>query len=92
MDYFPDLLDPMEERDAFDLANEAWMYDEMTKDDDFDSDPLDELDGLSDDLDDLFKDDDLYKDDPDDDLNDDLFKDDLDDDFFADDFGSEDDF
>ena len=48
--------------------------------------------GLSDDLDDLFKDDDLYKDDPDDDLNDDLFKDDLDDDFFADDFGSEDDF
>ncbi|MEE1293271.1 MAG: hypothetical protein VZR25_05865 [Acutalibacteraceae bacterium] len=92
MDYFPDLMDPMEERDAFDLANEAWMYDEMTKDDDFDSDPLDELDGLSDDLDDLFKDDDLYKDDPDDDLNDDLFKDDLDDDFFADDFGSEDDF
>ena len=92
MDYFPDLLDPMEERDAFDLANEAWMYDEMTKDDDFDSDPLDELDGLSDDLDDLFKDDDLYKDDPDDDLNDDLFKDDLDDNFFADDFGSEDDF
>lgn len=90
MDYFPDLMDPMEERDAFDLANEAWMYDEMTKDDDFDSDPLDELDGLSDDLDDLFKDDDLYKDDPDDDLNDDLFKDDLDDDFFADDFGSED--
>ena len=57
MDYFPDLMDPMEERDAFDLANEAWMYDEMTKDDDFDSDPLDELDGLSDDLDDLFKDD-----------------------------------
>ena len=56
MDYFPDLLDPMEDRDAFDLANEAWMYDEMTKDDDFDSDPLDELDGLSDDLDDLFKD------------------------------------
>ena len=92
MDYFPDLMDPMEERDAFDLANEAWMYDEMTKDDDFDSDPLDELDGLSDDLDALFKDDDLYKDDPDDDLNDDLFKDDLDDDFFADDFGSEDDF
>ncbi|MBQ5580968.1 MAG: hypothetical protein IIT43_06905 [Clostridia bacterium] len=92
MDYFPDLMDPMEERDAFDLANEAWMYDEMTKDDDFDSDPLDELDGLSDDLDDLFKDDDLYKDDPDDDLNDDLFKDDLDDNFFADDFGSEDDF
>ena len=92
MDYFPDLMDPMEERDAFDLANEAWMYDEMTKDDDFDSDPLDDLDGLSDDLDDLFKDDDLYKDDPDDDLNDDLFKDDLDDDFFADDFGSEDDF
>lgn len=92
MDYFPDLMDPMEERDAFDLANEAWMYDEMTKDDDFDSDPLDELDGLSDDLDDLFKDDDLYKDDPDDDLNDDLFKDDLDDDFFADDFGSEEDF
>ena len=92
MDYFPDLMDPMEERDAFDLANEAWMYDEMTKDDDFDSDPLDELDGLSDDLDDLFKDDDLYKDDPDDDLNDDLFKDDLEDDFFADDFGSEDDF
>lgn len=92
MDYFPDLMDPMEERDAFDLANEAWMYDEMTKDDDFDSDPLDELDGLSDDLDDLFKDDDLYKDDPDDDLNDDLFKDDLDDDFFADDFGSEDDY
>lgn len=92
MDYFPDLMDPMEERDAFDLANEAWMYDEMTKDDDFDSDPLDELDGLSDDLDDLFKDDDLYKDDPDDDLNDDLFKDDLDDAFFADDFGSEDDF
>ena len=32
MDYFPDLMDPMEERDAFDLANEAWMYDEMTKD------------------------------------------------------------
>ena len=92
MDYFPDLMDPMEERDAFDLANEAWMYDEMTKADDFDSDPLGELDGLSDDLDDLFKDDDLYKDDPDDDLNDDLFKDDLDDDFFADDFGSEDDF
>ena len=92
MDYFPDLMDPMEERDAFDLANEAWMYDEMTKDDDFDSDPLDELDGLSDDLDDLFKDDDLYKDDPDDDLNDDLFKDELDDEFFADDFGSEDDF
>ena len=54
MDYFPDLMDPMEERDAFDLANEAWMYDEMTKDDDFDSDPLDELDGLSDDLDDDF--------------------------------------
>ena len=67
MDYFPDLLDPMEERDAFDLANEAWMYDEMTKDDDFDSDPLDELDGLSDDLDDLFKDD----------LDDDFFADDF---------------
>ena len=67
MDYFPDLMDPMEERDAFDLANEAWMYDEMTKDDDFDSDPLDELDGLSDDLDDLFKDD----------LDDDFFADDF---------------
>ncbi len=67
MDYFPDLMDPMEERDAFDLANEAWMYDEMTKDDDFDSDPLGELDGLSDDLDDLFKDD----------LDDDFFADDF---------------
>ena len=86
MDYFPDLMDPMEDRDAFDLANEAWMYDEMTKDDEFDSDPLGELDGLDDDLDAL------YKDDPDDDLDDDLFKDELDDEFFADDFGSEDDF
>ena len=38
MDYFPDLMDPMEDRDAFDLANEAWMYDEMTKDDEFDQD------------------------------------------------------
>ena len=55
MDFFPDLMKPLSEKNAFDLAREAWLYDEMTKDD---------LD------DDLFKDDldtDLFSDDFDDD-------------------------
>ena len=43
MDYFPDLMDPMEERDAFDLANEAWMYDEMTNEIRKINNPIEEL-------------------------------------------------
>ena len=50
MGLFPDLFGPLSEKSAFDLATEAWIYDEMTKDDD-------ELD--VDELDDLWKDDDL---------------------------------
>lgn len=27
MDFFPDLNAPLSEKDAFDLATEAWLYD-----------------------------------------------------------------
>ena len=50
MGLFPDLFGPLSEKSAFDLATEAWLYDEITKDDD-------ELD--IDDLDDLLENDDL---------------------------------
>ena len=44
MGLFPDLFGPLSEKSAFDLATEAWLYDEITKDDDeFDIDDLDDL-------------------------------------------------
>ena len=52
MDFFPDLTKPLSEKDAFDLATEAWLFDEMTNDElDPDAALLAELD------DDLFPDD-----------------------------------
>lgn len=73
MDFFPDLTKPLSEKDAFDLATEAWLFDEMTNDElDPDAALLAELD------DDLFPDDDLFKDD----LDTDLFSDDFDDEDF----------
>ena len=60
MDFFPDLNAPLSEKDAFDLATEAWLFDEMTSDD-RDTDPFDDFE------DDLFSDDlvdnDLFGDD-----------------------------
>ena len=51
MDFFPDLTKPLSEKDAFDLATEAWLFDEMTNDElDPDAALLAELD------DDLFPD------------------------------------
>lgn len=73
MDFFPDLTKPLSEKDAFDLATEAWLYDEMTNDElDPDAALLAELDDA------LFPDDDLFKDD----LDTDLFSDDFDDEDF----------
>lgn len=36
MGWFPDLFKTLSEKSAFSLATEAWPYDEITKDDDFD--------------------------------------------------------
>ena len=75
MDFFPDLTKPLSEKDAFDLATEAWLYDEMTNDElDPDAALLAELD------------DDLFPDAPEGDLADALFGDGLDDDMFRDEF------
>ena len=60
MDFFPDLTKPLFEKNAFELATEAWLFDEMTSDD-RDTDLLDDFE------DDLFSenlaDDDLLGDD-----------------------------
>ena len=75
MDFFPDLTKPLSEKDAVDLATEAWLFDEMTNDElDPDAALLAELD------------DDLFPDDTEGDLADALFGDGLDDDMFRDEF------
>ncbi len=41
MPWFPDPTDPLSDKDAFDLANEMWVVDEMTKEDEYDDLPWD---------------------------------------------------
>lgn len=41
MTWFPDPMDPLSDKDAFDLTNEMWVYDEMNKEDDYDDLPWD---------------------------------------------------
>ncbi len=51
MDFFPDLTKPLSEKDAFDLATEAWLFDDLFPDDP-EGDLADALfgDGLDDDM------------------------------------------
>lgn len=87
MSIYPDPMEPLWDKDAGELATEAWLFDELTKDnefDDFDDEfgHSDELDEFADELKDF---EDIDDEDLDADLRGILEDTDLDDDYLRDD-------